>query len=317
MEYGWIDSRTPPQGFRLNCQGWAIINMWFASAFRAKIYEFITEGQSGALVQLPPPPDPWGPPVTIVVITLYQYSGQSFCRQGYIFIPSNTRYISYLTFNSLKINVPVFYFNRNRIYWLLCQMLKWFVSLEGWPTVINIKLKVSRIAAIMSIRASANTRPMEVFIHPTLSQEELQLWGRLGLYYWADTSWLGKYAYVEEFFEGRTVTDTGFTSTLGSMKYLPIANIMYAYDISYETTIILEHNNTIYMGNDIFDSLYNPIQSKESDNRVDLISKYNKGYQEGFQSAILKNGTVITILYDGVLPCITVRPPIHEEIYEC
>ena len=92
---------------------------------------------------------------------------------------------------------------------------------------------------------------------------------------------------------------------------------MYAYDISYETTIILEHNNTIYMGNDIFDSLYNPIQSKESDNRVDLISKYNKGYQEGFQSAILKNGTVITILYDGVLPCITARPPIHEEIYEC
>ena len=126
-----------------------------------------------------------------------------------------------------------------------------------------------------------------------------------------------KHEYVEDFDEGCNITTTGFTSAPGSIKCLPIENVLYEYDISDGTTIILDHNNTIYMGNDIFDSLYNPIQSKESDNRVDLISKYNKGYQEGFQSAILKNGTVITILYDGVLPCITVRPPIHEEIYEC
>ena len=79
---------------------------------------------------------------------------------------------------------------------------------------------------------------MEVFIHPTLSQEELQLWGRLGLYYWADTIWLGKYAYVEEFFEGRTITATGFTSEIRSMKHPNIANVLYVYDISDETYLL-------------------------------------------------------------------------------
>ena len=54
------------------------------------------------------------------------------------------------------------------------------------------------------------------------------------------------------------------------MKYLPISNIIYAYDLSYGTTIILDHTKKSYMGNDMAESLANPIPSKESGNRVDL-----------------------------------------------
>ena len=103
------------------------------------------------------------------------------------------------------------------------------------------------IIAITSTIASDTTSLMEGFHHPILSQEGMRFRGRLGLYYWADTSFLGKRAYVEEFVEGRSITDTVFTSELGSMKHPTITNLLYVYDLSDETTIILEHNLTIYM----------------------------------------------------------------------
>ena len=80
-------------------------------------------------------------------------------------------------------------------------MLKWFISLVVWPTVFEIKLKVRMIIAITSTIASDTTSLMEGFHHPILSQEGMRFRGRLGLYYWADTSFLGKHAYVEEFVE--------------------------------------------------------------------------------------------------------------------
>ena len=64
---------------------------------------------------------------------------------------------------------------------------------------------------------------------------------------WGGTSFSVKHAYVEEFVEGRSITDTVFTSELGSMKHPTITNLLYVYDLSDETTIILEHNLTIYM----------------------------------------------------------------------
>ena len=35
---------------------------------------------------------------------------------------------------------------------------------------------------------------------------------------------------------------------MGFLKDLNVSNVLYAYDTLYGTTIILEHNNTIYMG---------------------------------------------------------------------
>ena len=133
---------------------------------------------------------------------------------------------------------------------------------------------------------------------------------------WADTNVLGKHTYVEEFVECCTITSIGFTSALRYMKYLPIANVLYAYDISYGTTIILEHNNTVYIGNDRVDFLTNPIQSEEYGNRVDLIPRDYYIYQEGFQYIILNDWTMIPILYYGILPDIPARETNPEEIYE-
>ena len=79
---------------------------------------------------------------------------------------------------------------------------------------------------------------MEGFHHPTLSQEGLKYIGRLGLDFWDDTRFSGKHAYVEEFFEGRTITATGFTSEIRSMKHPNIANVLYVYDISDETYLL-------------------------------------------------------------------------------
>ena len=69
---------------------------------------------------------------------------------------------------------------------------------------------------------------------------------RLGIDSWADTSCSGKHAYVESFVEGRTVNATGFSASLGSMKNLPIANVVYAYDKADGQTLLLENKNTIY-----------------------------------------------------------------------
>ena len=52
------------------------------------------------------------------------------------------------------------------------------------------------------------------------------------------------------------------------MKDLTITNSLYVYDSSHGTTIIFEHKNIIYMGNDMVYLLANPIQSEESGNRL-------------------------------------------------
>ena len=78
--------------------------------------------------------------------------------------------------------------------------------------------------------------------------------------YLADTSCLGKHSYVEEFVVGCTIPDIGFTIAIGSTKDVPIENVLYVYDLSYVTTVILEHKNKKSMGNDMFNFPANPIQ---------------------------------------------------------
>ena len=82
------------------------------------------------------------------------------------------------------------------------------------------------------------------FRHPTLSPDELKQGCSLRWDTWADTSCSGKHAYVDSFVMGKSVTVTGLSSMLGSMKNLPVANVLYAYDTKYGTTLLLEHNNT-------------------------------------------------------------------------
>ena len=77
----------------------------------------------------------------------------------------------------------------------------------------------------------------------------------------------------KKFVEGKTVTATGFTSSLGSVTNLPVANVVYAYDATDGTVILLECNNSIYLGVKMPDSLMNPIQAEEVGVQVDTHPK--------------------------------------------
>ena len=53
---------------------------------------------------------------------------------------------------------------------------------------------------------------------------------RLGLDSWADTGLLVKHAYVDEFFQGKSVSVTGLTETLVSIDKLTISHVLVAFD---------------------------------------------------------------------------------------
>jgi hypothetical protein len=52
----------------------------------------------------------------------------------------------------------------------------------------------------------------------------------MGIDTWADTNCAGKHVYVEEFVVDKYVTGGCFSSLLGTIPDLPIANVLYAYD---------------------------------------------------------------------------------------
>ena len=175
-----------------------------------------------------------------------------------------------------------------------------------------------RIGMIASMIAKTNTKfNMSSFRHPKLSDEDHTNGCKLGIDTWADTCCAGKHAFVEEFIVGKTVTATGFTSTLGSVPDLPVANVLYAYDTSEGTVIILECNNSIYIGDKMQDSLMNPIQAEEVDVRVDTRPKRYYPHEIGCQCLTFHDGTIIPVKYDGVLPYVPVRRPTKEEIHSC
>ena len=171
-----------------------------------------------------------------------------------------------------------------------------------------------------SIIAKASNRSADIvpFRHPKLNDNELYNGTRLGFDSWADTSCAGKHAYVEAFIEGRSVTATGFSSTLGSIDNLNIAHVIYAYDMNDGNTVLLENNNAIYMGDMMVDSLINPIQCE--DNNVEIYlrpSKFSREEDEKCQCLIFDDGFTIPIEYKGALPFINVRRPTPQELDEC
>ena len=167
------------------------------------------------------------------------------------------------------------------------------------------------------ISKSTFTTSIDNFRHPILTSEELHDGGRLGIDTWADTSCAGKHAYVEEFIEGASVTATGFTHSLGKLENLPIANVVYAYDYNDGTTILLENNNAIYLGDAMNDSLLNPIQSEENDVRIDIRPRRYYPNDPLAQTVTFSDGTTLPVLYDGVLPYLPVRRPTANELDSC
>ena len=110
---------------------------------------------------------------------------------------------------------------------------------------------------------------------------------------------------------------TELYSYMGSLKDPPIANELYIYDKQDGITILIEHNNTIYMGDIMEYYLANNLQSDDSGIHIDIFTK--KYYPDGSGSQIvtLPYSTIIIILYYGVLPYIPVWSPTPGEIKPC
>ena len=190
----------------------------------------------------------------------------------------------------------------------------------GWPFFAFRKRnsRLFKISTFITRIATTTTKfNTNSFRHPVLNDEEHKHGGKLGIDSYADTCCSGRHCFVEEFIEGKSVTASGFTESLGSLKNLPIANVLYAMDHFDGTVIILECNNTIYLGEQMDDSLANPIQLEENNVRVDTRPRTYYPDDPNAQSILFEDGTRLHILYDGVLPYLPVRRPTKEEIATC
>ena len=125
-------------------------------------------------------------------------------------------------------------------------------------------------------------------------------------------------AILESFVEGKTVNAVGFSHNLGKLKNLPIANVVYAYDFSDGRTVLIENFNAIYLGESMEDSLVNPIQCEDNGVHIDLRPKrFYPQLEDECQHILFHDGIRIPLEFDGVLPCIFVRRPTHNELHNC
>ena len=197
-----------------------------------------------------------------------------------------------------------------------------FFVMVGWHCTMFFRRSLPssmRICSILSTiaRTTSTSRNTLSFRHPHLTDDEMFKGTRLGIDTWADTACAGRHAFVEEFVEGKVVNAQGFSSSLGKISNLPIANVLYAYDAPDSSVILLECNNSIYLGDDMDDSLINPIQCEDNGVREDTRPKSFYPGEENAQSIVFDDGTKIPIVYSGVLPYIPVRRPTPQEVQDC
>ena len=82
-------------------------------------------------------------------------------------------------------------------------------------------------------------------------------------------------------------------------------------------TVLVEHNNVIYLGPKMEDSLDNPIQSEENDVRKYIQTKKFYGEEISRQTIKFPDGTIFPIAYYNALPYLPVRRTTSEEIDAC
>ena len=92
------------------------------------------------------------------------------------------------------------------------------------------------------------------------------------------------------------------TESVDALNDLRIAHVLYACGTKYGTTILLEHNNTIHIGDHKKDFLGNNIQLEDNGIRVDTRPKLYYNDALNCQTILIPDGTVIKILYYGVFP---------------
>ena len=133
----------------------------------------------------------------------------------------------------------------------MCSMVDWLYKLS------LSDLHKFRISMITSMIAGTRTKDFNIstFRHPKLTDEHHVNGCKLGIDTWADTNCAGKHAFVEEFVVNKFVTAGGFSASLGTIPDLPIANVLYAYDVDDSKTYIIKCNNSIYLGDRMDDSV--------------------------------------------------------------
>ena len=151
-----------------------------------------------------------------------------------------------------------------------------------------------------------------------LTNDELKTGCRLGFDTWADTCCAGRHAHVESFVIGKSVSASGFSSSLPTMHNLPIANVSYAYDTPEGETFILEVNNSIYLGKDMEDSLLCPNQCQDNGVLIDLRPKvYFPDESTAQNMHCPSHGMDFPIHHFGPMPYINIRQPSREELESC
>ena len=106
-------------------------------------------------------------------------------------------------------------------------MVGWlFILIHGylWDDGPVEDISIGAVFSQMIAKAS-RSHSLDNLHHPVLTSAEHTSGCHLGIDTWADTMCSGKHAFVEEFVEGKSVTATGFTPSLGSLPSLPIANV--------------------------------------------------------------------------------------------
>jgi hypothetical protein len=229
QQQGWINSTTPPPGFTIDQnKGTAIPSNAIVSAIcTASINQFNVappppNNGLPSIIQVPPPPSDNNnnnPPSN--------QAGSSFSRQGN-HRQSDSTSIGMVSINGQNYGRHIYDSYGNPLNWLTCQLYYLFVHFYSWLASIIFKLHITygrKIYSLYSILGCTKSQfDIDHFCHPVLTNKEMTIGCRLGFDSWADTSCSGKHAYVESFVDGQSVTASGFSSTLGKLENLPIAN---------------------------------------------------------------------------------------------
>ena len=172
-------------------------------------------------------------------------------------------------------------------------------------------------SAYTTVNKIAAARREQNHSHFKLSEEEMRNGCRLGFDSYANMCCAGRHARVESFIEGKTVTATGFSNSMPAMENLPLANVLYAFNLSHGEVYILQVNNSIYLGDMMEDSLLCPNQCRDRGIEIDTRPKVYCNKESAQTVSCPEHGIKLNIKHHGPLPFLPVQRPTIEETLTC